>query len=97
RFSRDWSSDVCSSDLDDAKTCYETTLSTINKAIQWLDAQTAGKPAFGGAAFQSLSAPQRRAIVARLMPEIRGLIGQNERKLGHRSEERRVGEGSRAR
>ena len=68
---------------DDAKTCYETTLSTINKAIQWLDAQTAGKPAFGGAAFQSLSAPQRRAIVARLMPEIRGLIGQNERKLGH--------------
>src|SRR5690606_13047148 len=68
---------------DDAKTCYETTLLTINKAIQWLDAQIAGKSAFGGAAFQSLSASQRRAIVACLMPEIRGLIGQNERKLGH--------------
>ncbi|MCO7736359.1 bifunctional rhamnulose-1-phosphate aldolase/short-chain dehydrogenase [Brucella intermedia] len=68
---------------DDARTCYETTLAIINKAIEWLDRKTAGKAAFGGAAAQSLAASERRAIAARLMPEIRGLIGKDERKLGH--------------
>ncbi|MBB3216413.1 rhamnulose-1-phosphate aldolase/alcohol dehydrogenase [Ochrobactrum sp. RC6B] len=68
---------------DDARTCYETTLAIINKAIEWLDRKTAGKAAFGGAAAQSLAAAERRAIAARLMPEIRGLIGKDERKLGH--------------
>src|SRR5690606_25083659 len=68
---------------DDAKTCYETTLAIINKAIEWLDQKTAGKPAFGGAVTQSLPVSERRAIAARLMPEIRGLIGKDERKLGH--------------
>ncbi|MBN9045586.1 MAG: bifunctional rhamnulose-1-phosphate aldolase/short-chain dehydrogenase [Rhizobiales bacterium] len=68
---------------NDAKTCYETTLAVINKAIEWLDARTAGRPAFGGAVAQSLDAAQRRAVAARLMPEIRGLIGRDERKLGH--------------
>ncbi|MFQ0814097.1 short-chain dehydrogenase [Brucella anthropi] len=68
---------------DDAKTCYETTLAIINKAIEWLDGKTAGKPAFGGAVAQSLAASERRSIAARLMPEIRGLIGRDERKLGH--------------
>ncbi|PQA74917.1 bifunctional rhamnulose-1-phosphate aldolase/short-chain dehydrogenase [Brucella oryzae] len=68
---------------NDAKTCYETTLAIINKAIEWLDRKTAGKPAFGGAVAQSLPVSERRAIAARLMPEIRGLIGKEERKLGH--------------
>ncbi len=68
---------------DDAKACYETTLAIINKAIEWLDQKTAGKPAFGGAVTQSLPVSERRAIAARLMLEIRGLIGKDERKLGH--------------
>ncbi|MHC5231926.1 bifunctional rhamnulose-1-phosphate aldolase/short-chain dehydrogenase [Brucella sp. LJL56] len=68
---------------NDAKTCYETTLAIINKAIEWLDRKTAGKAAFGGAVVQSLPVSERRSIVARLMPEIRGLIGKEERKLGH--------------
>jgi len=68
---------------DDAKACYETTLAIINKAIEWLDQNTAGKPAFGGAVTQSLPVSERRAIAARLMLEIRGLIGKDERKLGH--------------
>ena len=68
---------------NDAKTCYETTLAIINKAIEWLAQKTGGKAAFGGAVAQSLEASERRAIAARLMPEIRGLIGNSERKLGH--------------
>ncbi|MCF1463735.1 bifunctional rhamnulose-1-phosphate aldolase/short-chain dehydrogenase [Agrobacterium vitis] len=68
---------------NDAKACYELTLDIINKAIQWFARETEGKVIFGGAATQSLPSAERRAIAARLMPEIRGRIGKAERKLGH--------------
>jgi len=68
---------------NDAKDCYELTLGIINKAIEWLDKKGEGKAAFGGSVTQSLDVSERRAIAARLMPEIRGLIGKEERKLGH--------------
>lgn len=68
---------------DDAKQCYLLTLEIINKAIEWFASQTEGKTIFGGAVTQSLGAAERRAIAARLMPEIRGRIGKAERKLGH--------------
>ncbi|MBW9117934.1 bifunctional rhamnulose-1-phosphate aldolase/short-chain dehydrogenase [Rhizobium cauense] len=68
---------------NDAKACYELTLEIINKAIVWFAEKTQGKTIFGGAATQSLAVEQRRAIAARLMPEIRGRIGKAERKLGH--------------
>ncbi len=67
---------------DDAKACYELTLAIINKAIEWFAVQTEGKTIFGGAVVQSLPQAERRAIAARLMPEIRGRIGKAERKLG---------------
>ncbi|MBA8901855.1 bifunctional rhamnulose-1-phosphate aldolase/short-chain dehydrogenase [Phyllobacterium sp. P30BS-XVII] len=67
---------------DDARECYELTLDIINKAIVWFDGKTADKAAFGGEATKSLDAATRRAIAARLMPEIRGKIGVSERKLG---------------
>ncbi|WP_431322845.1 bifunctional rhamnulose-1-phosphate aldolase/short-chain dehydrogenase [Rhizobium sp. YTU87027] len=68
---------------NDAKACYELTLEIINKAIVWFAQKTQGKTIFGGAATDSLPVEQRRAIAARLMPEIRGRIGKAERKLGH--------------
>ncbi|MCI9866556.1 bifunctional rhamnulose-1-phosphate aldolase/short-chain dehydrogenase [Rhizobium skierniewicense] len=68
---------------NDAKTCYELTLEIINKAITWFAKETEGKTIFGGAVAKSLDVEERRAIAARLMPEIRGRIGCDERKLGH--------------
>ncbi|MBB5667663.1 rhamnulose-1-phosphate aldolase/alcohol dehydrogenase [Rhizobium leguminosarum] len=68
---------------DDAKACYELTLDIINKAIVWFAEKTEGKTIFGGAVAESLPVAERRAIAARLMPEIRGRIGKQERKLGH--------------
>ncbi|MGZ2427211.1 bifunctional rhamnulose-1-phosphate aldolase/short-chain dehydrogenase [Rhizobium laguerreae] len=68
---------------NDAKACYELTLDIINKAIVWFAEKTEGKTVFGGALAQSLPVAERRAIAARLMPEIRGRIGKQERKLGH--------------
>jgi rhamnulose-1-phosphate aldolase/alcohol dehydrogenase len=68
---------------NDARECYELTIAIINKAIGWFADETGGRIVFGGAAAQSLPQDQRRAIAARLMPEIRGRIGKSERKLGH--------------
>ena len=68
---------------DDAKQCYLLTLEIINKALDWFAQQTEGKTIFGGTVTQSLDAEERRAVAARLMPEIRGRIGKAERKLGH--------------
>jgi len=66
---------------NDAKKCYELTLAIINKAIDWFANETEGKTIFGGSVAKSLPAEERRAIAARLMPEIRGRIGREERKL----------------
>jgi rhamnulose-1-phosphate aldolase/alcohol dehydrogenase len=68
---------------NDAKGCYLLTLDIINKAIDWFAQKTEGKTIFGGPMSQSLPAAERRAIAAKLMPEIRGRIGKGERKLGH--------------
>lgn len=68
---------------DDAKDCYLTTLEIINKAAAWLEAKTEGKPVFGGTKRPTLPADQRRAVAAKLMPMIRGLISKDRHKVGH--------------
>lgn len=68
---------------DDAKGCYETTIAIINKAIDWLERRTAGVAPFGGPARPVLAAEERRAVAARLMPAIRGLVSGEARMVGH--------------
>ncbi|MER8946636.1 bifunctional rhamnulose-1-phosphate aldolase/short-chain dehydrogenase [Mesorhizobium sp. M0959] len=68
---------------DTPKECYETTISVINQAIDWFERKSKGKPIFGGEVVKSLDAPARRAVAAKLMPRIRGLISENSHKLGH--------------
>jgi len=68
---------------DTPRECYETTIAIINKAIAWFEEETAGKAVFGGEAVKALPGEKRRAIAARLMPKIRGLISQDSHKLGH--------------
>ena len=68
---------------DTAKESYETTIRIINRAIEWFEGETTGKPAFGGEVRKTLPAAERRAIAARLMPAIRGMISAGERKVGH--------------
>ncbi|MBC2835799.1 bifunctional rhamnulose-1-phosphate aldolase/short-chain dehydrogenase [Paragemmobacter straminiformis] len=68
---------------DDAKACYALTVEIIQKAMDWFAAETAGKTIFGGAVAQSLDADARRAVAARLMPAIRGMISADHRMVGH--------------
>ncbi|MBZ9907563.1 bifunctional rhamnulose-1-phosphate aldolase/short-chain dehydrogenase [Mesorhizobium sp. BR115XR7A] len=68
---------------DTPKECYETTISVINQAIEWFERRAEGVAIFGGEVVKSLDAAARRAIAAKLMPRIRGLISEKSHKLGH--------------
>ncbi len=68
---------------DTPKECYETTLAIINEAAGWFEKKSKGVAAFGGAQTKSLSATERRAIAAQLMPRIRGLISGAQHMVGH--------------
>ncbi|MDR3372728.1 MAG: bifunctional rhamnulose-1-phosphate aldolase/short-chain dehydrogenase [Ancalomicrobiaceae bacterium] len=65
-----------------AKSCYETTLRILQRAADWL-AEHEVKPSFGGARVAALPAERRAAVARRLMPEIRGRISSDEKKIGH--------------
>ncbi len=68
---------------DDAEACYALTLDVIQRAMDWFDAKTADTPAFGGALHNSLPAVDRRAVAARLMPAIRGMVSGHQHMVGH--------------
>ena len=68
---------------DDAKACYDLTVATIQKAMDWFAGKTKGKAVFGGPRHGSLPADRRRAVAARLMPAIRGMISKDHRMVGH--------------
>lgn len=70
---------------DSAKACYEHTIALIADAANFLNSRLAGQPAFGGAAHQS--SPDRAAIVASLVPRLRGLMTGARRKIGHWSDD----------
>lgn len=68
---------------DTAHGCYDLTIDIINRAVAWFEQTTAGKPEFGGAKHQPLSAEQRRDVAAALMPAIRGMVSQDVHMVGH--------------
>ncbi|MFN3497177.1 MAG: bifunctional rhamnulose-1-phosphate aldolase/short-chain dehydrogenase [Pannonibacter indicus] len=68
---------------DDARTCYETTIEIISKAMAWFEGKLAGKAAFGGQKHPILPRDERRAIAARLMPAIRGMVSGQQHMAGH--------------
>jgi rhamnulose-1-phosphate aldolase/alcohol dehydrogenase len=68
---------------DTSRECYENTLAILQRAADWL-AENNTTEAFGGARHnQSLDEAQRRKVVARLMPLLRGKITGDQSKVGH--------------
>jgi len=68
---------------DTSQECYETTISTINQAMDWLEKKSAAREVFGAQATIALSPRERRQIASKLMPKIRGLISTQSYKVGH--------------
>ncbi len=68
---------------DTSQACYENTIELIARAAAFLNRRLATGPAFGGCVHAPKPADERRAIAASLMPRLRGLMGNEVRKVGH--------------
>jgi rhamnulose-1-phosphate aldolase/alcohol dehydrogenase len=71
---------------NDDKECYELTLSLIEKAAAYIEAQYEAKgghaKAFGGQKYVSLDQAQRNAVFANVLPWLRGQVSQKARFIG---------------
>lgn len=70
---------------DTAKSCYENTVDLIARAQAWLEEERTrrGALAFGGAQFESLTAAEGTAVLAKVVPVLRGLASQASPMLAH--------------
>ncbi|HLK23935.1 MAG TPA: bifunctional rhamnulose-1-phosphate aldolase/short-chain dehydrogenase [Caulobacteraceae bacterium] len=68
---------------DSDREVYETTLDVINRAIAWFAGRDRGAAPFGRVLVSAPPAAERRAIAARLMPRLRGLVSGELRKVAH--------------
>jgi rhamnulose-1-phosphate aldolase/alcohol dehydrogenase len=60
---------------DSSEDCYRNSVGLIADAARFLNARTAGRPAFGGPAVAPLPPAERRAGLRRLLPRLRRLMG----------------------
>ncbi len=64
---------------DDDKTCYELSLTLIEKAARFIEARDKGEQTFGGAKFAPLDDASRRAVLLEVLPALRGMVSQQNR------------------
>ena len=70
---------------DSARGCYDNTIALIADAAHYLNAKLAGAPAFGGQIVAPRPAAERASAAAKLMPQLRGLMGGQ--RVGHFSDD----------
>jgi rhamnulose-1-phosphate aldolase/alcohol dehydrogenase len=79
---------------DDDKACYTYTLDCIERAAAYIESKYAAKggdaAAFGGAKHQALDEPRRRAILAGILPWLRGQVSQQRRFIGTVQDDARI-------
>ena len=64
------------------KSCYELTLSLIEKAAKYIEKHDKGEKTFGGGKYQSLSEEERNKLLVQLLPKLRGMVSQKNRFIG---------------
>jgi len=67
---------------DDDKTCYELSLTLIEKAARYIEEHDLGTQTFGGARVEPLPADERNALLVQLLPRLRGMVSQQDRFIG---------------
>ncbi|MED1121311.1 bifunctional aldolase/short-chain dehydrogenase [Bacillus atrophaeus] len=60
---------------------YEKTISIINEAERYINDRIGEKNAFGGERYESLQAEERRQILAKIMPVIRGAVSSEKKMI----------------
>jgi rhamnulose-1-phosphate aldolase/alcohol dehydrogenase len=70
---------------DDARSCYENTVGVIRDAQDWLQAERRERKlvSFGGSARAPLPGDEQQALLARLLPVLRGAVSRSGHKLAH--------------
>lgn len=67
---------------NDDKECYELSLELINHAADYLSEHEKGEKSYGGAKYQSLKKEERRAVLAEVLPFLRGQVSQQNQFIG---------------
>ena len=67
---------------DDDKTCYETALEIIDRASDWIEERDKGEKTFGGQKHAPLPEAERRRLIARILPWLRGQVSVSHRFVG---------------
>lgn len=67
---------------DDDRECYLLTLSLIDRAETFFAAHGGQRSVFGGTRFEPLAEPQRRSVLAELLPWLRGRVSRERRMIG---------------
>jgi rhamnulose-1-phosphate aldolase/alcohol dehydrogenase len=70
---------------DDARSCYENTVGVIRDAQDWLQAERRERKlvSFGGPTRAPLPGDEQQALLARLLPVLRGAVSRSGHKLAH--------------
>jgi len=66
-----------------AEECYASTLAVIEEAGCHLAGKAAGRPLFGGEAVAPLAVDERRALLARVLPAVRGAVCRSQGSILH--------------
>jgi len=66
---------------EDGKECYDLSLTLIDKAARFIESKDKGAQTFGGQKYQPLEATKRDALLAELLPVLRGQVSQKNRLL----------------
>ncbi len=64
---------------DDGKECYDLSLTLIEKAARYLAERDKGAASFGGARVERLAEADRQALLADILPKLRGLVSGESR------------------
>ena len=67
---------------NDNKGCYDLTLDIIEKAANYIDAHDKGEMTFGGAKYTTLDEEKREAILAEILPFLRGIVSEEAKMIG---------------
>ncbi|MCG2589749.1 bifunctional rhamnulose-1-phosphate aldolase/short-chain dehydrogenase [Rhodohalobacter sulfatireducens] len=67
---------------NDDKECYELSLELINQAADYLSNHEKGEESYGGEKYQSLKKDERRAVLAEVLPFLRGQVSQQNQFIG---------------
>ncbi|WP_376791134.1 bifunctional aldolase/short-chain dehydrogenase [Thermoflexus sp.] len=66
---------------EDARSCYENTIRIIQEAEEYIAEQAVNRRIFGGVRVPPLAEDRRRAVVAELLPILRGAVSQTRRHI----------------